>query len=160
MRGFSSLGHVALKVKDVERTLAFYVGKLGCAEMMRLNKPDGSLWIVYLRVTDDQYIEIFPGAVGDRSPGWDAIGVNHFCLCVDDLDGVLAQMRKPGSRSLLARRWGSTTTIRPGSRIRTAIASSSCKSRQTRCSAKRSVDSAGKRAFRLDGRLARPPCIP
>ena len=43
MEGFSSLGHVAIKVKDIERTLDFYVGKLGFAEMMRLSRPDGSL---------------------------------------------------------------------------------------------------------------------
>ena len=106
MKGFSSIGHVALKVKDIERTLDFYVGKLGFAEMMRLDKPDGSLWIVYLRITDDQYLELFPGAVGDRAPGWDAIGVNHFCLCVDDLDNVLAQMEHAGIPLLMGKKTG------------------------------------------------------
>jgi lactoylglutathione lyase len=106
MKGFTSLGHVALKVKDIDGALDFYVGKLGLAEMMRLNKPDGSLWIVYLRVTDHQYIEIFPGAIGERAPGWDAIGVNHFCLCVDDLDGVLAQLEDAGIPLLIGRKTG------------------------------------------------------
>jgi lactoylglutathione lyase len=106
MKGFCSLGHVALKVKDIDRTLDFYVGKLGFPEMIRLNKPDGSLWIVYLRVTDDQYIEIFPGAVGERAPGWDAIGVNHFCLCVDDLDRILAQLEDAGIPLLIGKKTG------------------------------------------------------
>jgi lactoylglutathione lyase len=106
MKGVSSLGHVALKVKDIERTLDFYVNKLGFAEIIRLYKPDGSLWIVYLRVTDDQYLELFPGAVGDRAPGWDAIGPNHFCLCVDDLDSVLAQIKTAGIPLLIEKKLG------------------------------------------------------
>ena len=106
MKGISSLGHVALKVKDIERTLDFYVRKLGFPEMMRVNRPDGSLWIVYLRVTDDQYLEIFPDAVGERAPGWDAIGINHFCLCVDDLDSVLTQVEDAGIPLLIGRKTG------------------------------------------------------
>lgn len=106
MKSFSSLGHVALKVKDLERTLDFYVDKLGFGEMMRLNKPDGSLWIVYLRITEDQFIEIFPGAIGERAPGWDAIGVNHFCLCVDDLDSILAQLERVGIPLSIGKKMG------------------------------------------------------
>jgi lactoylglutathione lyase len=106
MKGFASLGHVALKVKDLERSLSFYVGKLGFAEMMRLNKPDGSVWLVYLRVADDQYIEIFPGAAGERAPGWDANGVNHFCLAVDDIDSVLAQLADAGIPLLMQKKMG------------------------------------------------------
>ena len=62
------LGHVALKVKDVDKSLDFYVNKLGFPEMLRLHRDDGRLWLVYLRITDDQYLELFPEAVGDRAP--------------------------------------------------------------------------------------------
>jgi lactoylglutathione lyase len=96
MKGFTSLAHVALKVKDLDRSLDFYVNKLGFPEMMRLNKPDGSVWLVYLRITDDQYLELFPDAIGDRAPGRDAIGVNHICLSVDDIDSIVAQMKQAG----------------------------------------------------------------
>ena len=47
----SSIAHVAIRVKDVERTLDFYSGKLGMREMMRLDR-DGRLWLLYLRITD------------------------------------------------------------------------------------------------------------
>ena len=43
----SSIAHVAIRVKDVPRTLDFYVGKLGMREMMRLDR-DGSLWLLYV----------------------------------------------------------------------------------------------------------------
>jgi multiple sugar transport system permease protein len=62
MKSITGIGHVAIRVKDIGRTLDFYVGKLGFSEMMRLDR-DGRLWLLYLRITDDQYLEIFPEAV-------------------------------------------------------------------------------------------------
>ncbi len=78
--GLAGIGHVALKVADMERSLAFYRDRLGFAEMMRLAHDDGSLWLVYLRVTDTQFLELFPGGEGARAPGPDVTAVNHFCL--------------------------------------------------------------------------------
>ena len=95
MKGISSLAHVALKVKDMDKSLDFYVGKMGFPEMFRLHR-DGKLWIVYLRITDDQYLELFPDGDGDRAPGRDATGVNHFCLGVDDIDVVVAGLAEGG----------------------------------------------------------------
>ncbi len=91
MKGIAAIGHVAIRVKDIERSLDFYVGKLGFAELFRLDR-DGKLWIVYLRVTNNQFIELFPEAIGDRSPPAEAIGLNHLCLECDDIDVVLAQI--------------------------------------------------------------------
>jgi lactoylglutathione lyase len=98
MNGITALAHVALKVKDLDRSLDFYVNKLGFAEMMRLDKPDGSpgVWLVYLRITDDQYLELFPGGVGDRAPNSDAVAINHICLGVDDIDVTLAYLKEKG----------------------------------------------------------------
>ena len=101
MKGITGIGHVAIKVKDLDRSLDYYVNKLGFAEMMRLNKEDGSVWLVYLRITDEQYLEVFPGADGDRAPGWDANGLNHVCLVVDNIDPVLAQVKATGLTLLL-----------------------------------------------------------
>lgn len=95
MKGISSLAHVALKVKDMDRSLDFYVGKMGFPEMFRLHR-DGKLWIVYLRITDDQYLELFPDGADERAPGRDATGVNHFCLGVDDIDVVVAGLKEAG----------------------------------------------------------------
>jgi lactoylglutathione lyase len=96
MRGIAGLAHVAIKVTDLERSLDFYVGKLGFSEMLRLNKDDGSVWLIYLRITDDQYLEIFPGAENDRAPGWNANGMNHMCLAVDDIKALVAEIEAAG----------------------------------------------------------------
>ncbi|MBI1774192.1 MAG: VOC family protein [Proteobacteria bacterium] len=96
MAGIVSLGHIALRAKDVQRTVDFYQSQLGFNEVMRLNYEDGSLWLVYLRVTDTQFLEVFPGGVGDKASAREAVGVNHFCLTVDDIDGVVADLVRRG----------------------------------------------------------------
>ena len=71
MKNIVGIGHIAIRVKDIDRTLDFYRDKLGFKEMFRLDR-DGKLWLMYLRVTDTQYIELFPG--GGRRPRTGARG--------------------------------------------------------------------------------------
>lgn len=96
MQGITALAHVAIRVKDVDRSVAFYAGKLGFREMMRLNFEDGRLMLVYLRITDTMFLELFPDAVGDVAPDKMALAINHFCLEVDDLDAVIARLAAAG----------------------------------------------------------------
>lgn len=91
----SSIGHVAIRVKEIGRTLDFYVGKLGFKEMMRIDR-DGKLWIVYLRITDTQFLEIFPGASGEAAPGGDVIGYDHMCLIVPDIQQCARELEAAG----------------------------------------------------------------
>jgi lactoylglutathione lyase len=92
---FGSLGHIALRVNDLERSLAFY-GKLGFPEFLRLTQADGRAWIVYLRVTDELYIELFPGGNGGSVPGPETTGVNHLCLTTDDIEKTAAHLEAMG----------------------------------------------------------------
>lgn len=96
MKGISGLAHVAIKVTDLDRSLDFYINKLGFAEMMRLHQDNGAVWLVYLRITDDQYLEVFPGAENDRAPGWNANGMNHMCLAVDDIKALVGEIEAAG----------------------------------------------------------------
>ncbi|MBB6511071.1 VOC family protein [Rhizobium soli] len=91
----SSIAHVAIRVKDIDRTLAFYIDKLGFSELMRLDR-DGRLWLVYLRITDDQYLEIFPEAEGENVPGPEALGYNHMCLAVPDIEQTVRELESAG----------------------------------------------------------------
>ena len=93
---FSSLGHVALRVKDIDRSLAFYTKNLGMPEMLRLFYDDGSLFLIYLKITDSQYLELFPEGVGERSPGKDVVAVNHICLTVENLETTIEDLEKAG----------------------------------------------------------------
>ena len=96
MKGITGFGHAAIKVTDIDRSLDYWRDRMGFPEMLRLNHDDGSLWLVYLRITDDQYLEIFPGAENDRAPGWNANGVNHLCFAIDDLDATVQRITDAG----------------------------------------------------------------
>ena len=87
----SAITHVAIRVQDIDRTLDFYINKLGFSELLRLDR-DGRLWLVYLRITDDQYLEVFPeGRSGDAS-GAEAVGYNHMCLSVPSIDQTVREL--------------------------------------------------------------------
>ena len=102
MKGITGLGHVAINVKDLDKSLAFYTGLLEFPEMLRLPKDDGSPWLIYLRINDDQYLEIFPGAEQDRAPAsWRANGVTHICLTVVDIENVVERLTTKGIKLLL-----------------------------------------------------------
>lgn len=52
MQPFSGLGHINLKVRDLAASIAFY-DKLGFPEFLRLTQADGTIRIVYLRISDE-----------------------------------------------------------------------------------------------------------
>ena len=92
---FKHLGHIALRVGDLDASLAFYE-KLGFREMTRLLNDRGEAWIVYLRINDDQYLELFPKGVQRPSTTPDTIGIFHICLTVADIDATFAALEKVG----------------------------------------------------------------
>lgn len=91
----SSITHVAIRVKDIDRTLDFYINKLGFSELLRLDRDD-RLWLVYLRITDDQYLEVFPEGQGVDVPGPEAVGYNHMCLAVPDIEQAVRELAAAG----------------------------------------------------------------
>jgi lactoylglutathione lyase len=98
--GISQIAHWALKVHDLERSLAFYRDTLGFAEMMRIHHVEGPLkgrlMLVYLRVTDTQYVELFPDGAGDVAPTEDVTSMHHVCLQVDDMQSTAAHLKAIG----------------------------------------------------------------
>jgi len=94
MAAFNSLGHIALKVRDLEASVAFYE-KLGFPEFLRLTEEDGRAWIVYMRFSDELYLELFPGGT-ERVPGPAATGTNHLCLTVDDIEATARHLEGLG----------------------------------------------------------------
>jgi lactoylglutathione lyase len=108
MKGLAQIGHVAMSVKDIDRSLDFYVGKLGFDEMFRLYHPDDAsrLWIVYLRITDAQFLELFPGATGEGLPERWSVGFDHLCLECTDIDAAIADLASHGVPLTQARKVG------------------------------------------------------
>jgi lactoylglutathione lyase len=94
MKPFNTLGHFNLKVADLDKSIAFY-SKIGFPEFLRLTETDGTAWIVYLRITDELYIELLPHGVG-RAGDQSAAGLNHLCLTTDDIEATVAELKTLG----------------------------------------------------------------
>ena len=92
MKPFNTLGHINLKVADLQASIDFYT-RIGFPEFLRLTERDGTTWIVYLRITDDLYIELLPGGVGQAGDQV-ATGLNHLCLTTDDIEATIAELKR------------------------------------------------------------------
>jgi lactoylglutathione lyase len=77
--GLTGLAHIAIRSRDLEASVRFYTEQL-----------------VYLRLTDDQYIEIFPNGEGDSAPASQSVGMNHYCISVANLDTTVAELERRG----------------------------------------------------------------
>jgi lactoylglutathione lyase len=60
----TGVAHIGLRTDNLEAARAFYGRQLGYAEAFSLDKPEGGLMLVYFKVNDRQYIEVFPGWKG------------------------------------------------------------------------------------------------
>ena len=98
--GLQQIAHWALKVYDLDRSLKFYRDTLGFDEMLRLSNADGPpdthFSLVYLRVTDTQYLELFPDGIGNSVPNEKMTCMTHICLQVESIAATAAQLRKLG----------------------------------------------------------------
>src|SRR5262249_34935922 len=94
----TGIGHVAFRVTDLERALDFYCGKLGFQEAFRLEREgEPSPWIVYLRLAQNQFIELFPqGTEGMVQARGMAAGYNHYCRGGAERRGRLAGLGEGG----------------------------------------------------------------
>ena len=90
-----ALGHVGMPFSDVQPTLHFYIDQLGLTEAFRLNRPDGSTGLIYLRVADtDSFLELFRRRE-TSTPAATTSGY-HVCLLVRDLQATLHALKERG----------------------------------------------------------------
>jgi methylmalonyl-CoA/ethylmalonyl-CoA epimerase len=91
--------HIAILVEDIEAALKFWRDKLGIEPTQVLDNPEEMAQIAFLPVGEGE-IELVQPTTGDsglsrflekRGPG-----MHHLCLEVDDLSGMLAQLKAWG----------------------------------------------------------------
>jgi lactoylglutathione lyase len=84
------LAHVAVYVSDLAKARAFYEGLLGFAEPFTLPKADGSVQIAFVKINDQQYLELF-----NEDPKDDG-RLNHISIYTDDADRMRAYLASRG----------------------------------------------------------------
>ena len=93
---------MALYTADVEKSRQFYKEFLGYSEPFRIDNPDGSLALTFIKINDYQYVELFP----EREAGSDRL--SHVAIYTDDAErmrqylgsrGVKVPERVPKGRS-------------------------------------------------------------
>lgn len=90
------IGHLALTVEDMDKSLEFYCGVLGFEKAFEINDDDGNPWIVYVKVGAGQFIELFYGGDNKQEILTNQIGFNHLCLEVNDINEVANHIKMHG----------------------------------------------------------------
>jgi lactoylglutathione lyase len=88
----TAIGHAAFNVSNLDQSLDFYTRQLGFSEMFRLYNDEGVLWIIYLRVSDTVYLELFPSESVEPNKG----SYSHLCLEVDDMQATVEELKSRG----------------------------------------------------------------
>jgi lactoylglutathione lyase len=86
----TGVAHIAIYVHDVDKALGFYHDFLGYNEAFRLNRDGGELHLVFVKINDRQFIEIFP----EKEAGTDRL--NHIALEVEDAEAMRAYLALRG----------------------------------------------------------------
>jgi lactoylglutathione lyase len=93
----TGLAHIAITVKDMEKSLDFYTRVLGFKKAFELPEPKtGAPWIVYLHLAGRQFVELFYNGTKDNP--WEPAlrGFNHLCLEVDDMQATMKHIEASG----------------------------------------------------------------
>jgi lactoylglutathione lyase len=92
----TNLAHVALHVTDMEKSLEFYCGVLGMTKAFELHDDNDKPWIIYLKICDKEFIELFYNGEGQAKPMTRQAGYHHFCLGVDDIKAFTESLHQKG----------------------------------------------------------------
>jgi len=84
------VAHMALYVSDLQASRAFYKDFLGFAEPFVLKRDDGSDRIAFIKINDEQYIELF--AEAPKQDGH----LNHIAFYTDSAEGMRAFLATRG----------------------------------------------------------------
>ncbi|WP_163580834.1 VOC family protein [Gracilibacillus saliphilus] len=90
------ISHTAFTVQNMERSLEFYCDQLGFEKLFELHNQDNEPWIIYLKVCEGQFIELFYGGKKQTTIDGETIGYNHLCLEVDDINEIADHLKEKG----------------------------------------------------------------
>ena len=86
----TGVAHIALAVHDIEQSRKYYKDFLGYGEPFKLDNPNGSLSLTFIKVNDRQYIELFP----EKTPNSDRL--LHISIEVDNAEAMRSYLESKG----------------------------------------------------------------
>jgi lactoylglutathione lyase len=92
----NKLAHVAMQVRDMEKSLAFYCDGVGMTKAFSLTDHEDKPWIEYLKICDGVFLELFYGGGDLGEPSYEEIGYNHLCLTTGDAAALAARLHEAG----------------------------------------------------------------
>lgn len=92
--GIQKFGHVAMRVHDMDKVLSFYRDALGLEHVFGLQDDAGKPWIEYVKIAENQYVELFHGGTvrPDAAYDFDRIGYHHFAISVGDIAALAKKL--------------------------------------------------------------------
>ncbi len=87
------IAHIAYNVLDMDKSLSFYCDVLGFQKVFEINDDRNRPWIVYIKVSDNQFIELFV-TYNELLLERPVIGFSHLCLEVEDINEIANIMRE------------------------------------------------------------------
>ena len=89
--------HVAFRVQDIDRTIAWYRDVLGADVVCHVEAAGPKPEYYYAEFANGQMVEFFPHAQAAPEPAADATGFAHLSLLVDDIQAALAHVQAVGA---------------------------------------------------------------
>lgn len=84
-----TLSHVGLHVSDFEVSMNWYTEVLGLTEAFRLHDDKGRVMLAYLRLSKDDFVELFAPKETSPSP----LPKSHFAIEVEDIHAAVADLK-------------------------------------------------------------------
>jgi len=85
------VAHMALYVSDLHKARTFYEDFLGYAEAYKLKRDDGSDRIAFVKINEDQYLELFA-----EPPKHDDVHLNHISIQTDSAEQMREYLASQG----------------------------------------------------------------
>ena len=102
MGKITAIAHIAVTVKDMNRSLDFYTRVLGFKRAFDIpHFKTGKPWIEYLYIGNGQFAELFYGGAKDNPWSEELRGFNHICFQVDDIHGAVEHIKKEGGEIII-----------------------------------------------------------
>jgi glyoxylase I family protein len=91
---FDSVNHVAIIASDLEKSIDFYVNKLGLKQFDRIDRPERKSSIIYLNA-GNCIVELFSFPDPPKRLSYpEAAGLRHLAFSVPNFDEVIAKLEE------------------------------------------------------------------